>query len=177
LIGAIALAIKYADSQYRSFTELGVFLLVLIVVPIALYIAAHFVTFEIPGPGEEVQTDGETEFAAVQAQMAQFEKRRAGMLQPAILVADIGEPLHDADRRMADGNYTEAFALIESAINEEPTRSDLKLKLLEVLFVWGDSDRFLAFAKKFRGTLEDSNGWVRVRVMGAEICPNERMFS
>ena len=176
-IGAVFLAIKYANSQSRSFTDLGVVVLVLIVIPIALYIAAHFVTFEIPGPNEKIQTDGDTEFAEMQAEMTQFEKQFEQLDQPTISDADIGEPIHDADRRMANGNYADAFALIKSAIGDEPSRSELKFKLLEILFVWGESERFLEFAGEFRASLEKSNDWSRVRIMGAEICPNERMFS
>lgn len=176
-MGAVYLAFNYADSQYRSITVLGMFALVLVVLPISLYIAAHFVSFEVPGPNEVVKTDGETESAEMWGQMAQLEKQFENLERPDIIDTDVGEPVHDADRRMANGHYADAFALIEFAIDDEPTRPELKLKLLEILFLWGKSEEFLAFAKKFRSALENSNDWATVRIMGAEICPNERMFS
>jgi len=89
---------------------------------------------------------------------------------------DTGEPIDDADRRMAYGAYEDALAVIESAIAAEPRRPDLKFKALEILFVWGNGEKFLACANKFQRDLKASDDWSRVCIMGAEICPNERLF-
>ena len=89
---------------------------------------------------------------------------------------DIGDPISDADRRMAHGAYNEALSIIESAIVAEPSRSELQFKALEILFVWGDGEKFLAVAKEHQHDLEASNEWSRVCILGAEICPNELLF-
>ena len=89
---------------------------------------------------------------------------------------DTGEPISDADRRMACGAYQDALSVIELAIVAEPNRSEFKFKALEILFVWGNAEKFLAFAKEHQHDLEASNEWSRVCIMGTEMCPNERLF-
>ena len=56
---------------------------------------------------------------------------------------DQGDPLAEADFHMAYGLYDQAADLVQIAISREPDRRELKLKLLEVFFVWGNKDRFL----------------------------------
>ena len=58
-----------------------------------------------------------------------------------------GDPLAEADFHMAYGLYDQAADLVRLAIEREPTRRDLKLKLLEVFFVWGNKDQFLQTAR------------------------------
>ncbi len=52
---------------------------------------------------------------------------------------DQGDPLAEADFHMAYGLYDQAADLVRIAISREPDRRDLKLKLLEVFFVWGNT--------------------------------------
>ena len=59
-----------------------------------------------------------------------------------------GDPLAEADFHMAYGLYDQAADLVQLAIKREPQRRDLKLKLLEIFFVWGNSDRFLELARE-----------------------------
>ena len=61
---------------------------------------------------------------------------------------DQGDPLAEADFHMAYGLYDQAADLIRIAISREPNRRDLKLKLLEVFFVWGNKEQFLASARE-----------------------------
>ena len=56
---------------------------------------------------------------------------------------DQGDPLAEADFHMAYGLYDQAADLVRIAIQREPDRRDLKLKLLEVFFVWGNREQFL----------------------------------
>ena len=56
---------------------------------------------------------------------------------------DQGDPLAEADFHMAYGLYDQAADLVRIAIQREPERRDLKLKLLEVFFVWGNKEQFL----------------------------------
>jgi len=53
---------------------------------------------------------------------------------------------------MAYGLYDQAADLIRIAIAREPARRDLRLKLLEVFFVWGNKDQFLHAARELADT-------------------------
>ena len=63
---------------------------------------------------------------------------------------DQGDPLAEADFHMAYGLYDQAADLIRIAISREPGRRDLKLKLLEVFFVWGNKEQFLTSRARAR---------------------------
>ena len=67
---------------------------------------------------------------------------------------DQGDPLAEADFHMAYGLYDQAADLVRIAISREPDRRDLKLKLLEVFFVWGNKDQFLQTARELAETRE-----------------------
>jgi pilus assembly protein FimV len=92
---------------------------------------------------------------------------------------DQGDPLAEADFHMAYGLYDQAADLVRIAIQREPERRDLKLKLLEVFFVWGNKDQFLSTARE----LADSRGesgpgeWEKIVIMGRQIAPEDPMFS
>jgi len=92
---------------------------------------------------------------------------------------DQGDALAEADFHMAYGLYDQAADLVRIAIQREPDRRDLKLKLLEVFFVWGNRDQFLTSARE----LSDSRGesapgeWEKIIIMGKQIAPEDPMFS
>src|SRR5215831_9752147 len=92
---------------------------------------------------------------------------------------DQGDPLAEADFHMAYGLYDQAADLVRIAIQREPNRRDLKLKLLEVFFVWGNKEQFLASARE----LSDSRAgaepgeWEKIVIMGKQIAPEDPMFS
>jgi pilus assembly protein FimV len=92
---------------------------------------------------------------------------------------DQGDPLAEADFHMAYGLYDQAADLVRIAIQREPDRRDLKLKLLEVFFVWGNKEQFLATARD----LSDSRGeagpgeWEKIVIMGKQIAPEDPIFS
>jgi len=92
---------------------------------------------------------------------------------------DQGDPLAEADFHMAYGLYDQAADLVRIAIQREPDRRDLKLKLLEVFFVWGNKEQFLNSARE----LSDSRGesgvgeWEKIVIMGKQIAPEDSMFS
>ena len=77
---------------------------------------------------------------------------------------DQGDPLAEADFHMAYGLYDQAADLIRIAISREPGRRDLKLKLLEVFFVWGNKEQFLH--ERARARAEPRRG--RARRMGKD---------
>jgi pilus assembly protein FimV len=97
----------------------------------------------------------------------------------APLNLEAGDPLAEADFHMAYGLYDQAADLIQLAIKREPQRRDLKLKLLEIFFVWGNRERFVELA----GQLNASRGegepgeWDKIAIMGKQIAADHEMFT
>lgn len=56
--------------------------------------------------------------------------------------AQTADALGEADIYIAYGKFTQAAELLQNAINDEPQRSDLRLKLMEVYAEMGDRDGF-----------------------------------
>ncbi len=92
---------------------------------------------------------------------------------------DQGDPIAEADFHMAYGLYDQAADLVRIAISREPARRDLKLKLLEVFFVWGNKDQFLATAGELTATRAagPAGEWEKILIMGKQIAPEDAMFS
>jgi pilus assembly protein FimV len=92
---------------------------------------------------------------------------------------DQGDPLAEADFHMAYGLYDQAADLVRIAIQREPDRRDLKLKLLEVFFVWGNKEQFLTSARELSDSRSESGvgEWEKIVIMGKQIAPEDPMFS
>jgi pilus assembly protein FimV len=92
---------------------------------------------------------------------------------------DQGDPLAEADFHMAYGLYDQAADLVRIALEREPERRDLRMKLLEIYFVWGNKDAFLQTAKQLEATRDraPAGEWDKVVIMGKQICPDEPMFA
>jgi pilus assembly protein FimV len=92
---------------------------------------------------------------------------------------EAGDPLAEADFHMAYGLYDQAADLVQLAIKREPQRRDLKLKLLEIFFVWGNRDRFLEVAREIRPQRANMSAseWDKVLIMGKQIAPEEPLFA
>ncbi len=92
---------------------------------------------------------------------------------------DQGDPIAEADFHMAYGLYDQAADLVKIALAREPERRDLKLKLLEVFFVWGNKDQFLTTARELTTTRESAppGEWEKILIMGKQIAPEDELFS
>ncbi len=92
---------------------------------------------------------------------------------------DQGDPLAEADFHMAYGLYDQAADLVRIALEREPERRDLRLKLLEIYFVWGNKDAFLQTAKTLAASREraPAGEWEKIVIMGKQICPDEPLFA
>ncbi len=92
---------------------------------------------------------------------------------------DQGDPLAEADFHMAYGLYDQAADLVRIALEREPERRDLRLKLLEIYFVWGNKDAFLQTAKLLESARDGAapGEWDKIVIMGKQICPDEPMFA
>ena len=92
---------------------------------------------------------------------------------------DHADPLAEADFHMAYGLHDQAADLIKLALEKEPRRRDLKNKLLEVYFVWGNKERFIEVARDLQATREDAppGEWERIVIMGRQIAPEHALFA
>jgi len=92
---------------------------------------------------------------------------------------DQGDPLAEADFHMAYGLYDQAADLVRIALEREPERRDLRMKLLEIYFVWGNKDAFLQTAKELAQTRDQAAAgeWDKIVIMGKQICPGEALFT
>ena len=88
------------------------------------------------------------------------------------------DPSAEADVYIAYGKHQQAEELLLSAIEEEPERLDLRLKLMEVYHAKGDADAFLAQATELNNAMDDQNTalWEKAVVMGKELCPGNALF-
>jgi pilus assembly protein FimV len=89
-----------------------------------------------------------------------------------------GDPLAEADFHMAYGLYDQAADLVKAALKREPERRDLKLKLLEVFFVWGNKEQFLQTARELAKTRDTTapGEWEKVVIMGKQLAPEDVLF-
>ncbi|MCC7462632.1 MAG: hypothetical protein IT480_09265 [Gammaproteobacteria bacterium] len=90
-----------------------------------------------------------------------------------------GDPLAEADFHMAYGLYDQAADLVRLAIQREPKRRDLKLKLLEVFFVWGNKEQFVAAARELAASRDEAlpGEWEKTVIMGRQIAPDDALFA
>jgi pilus assembly protein FimV len=92
---------------------------------------------------------------------------------------DQDDPLAEADFHMAYGLYDQAADLLTAALARSPARRELRLKLLDVYFVWENREGFLKQARQLREKIgaEDDPDWNRVVIMGRQLCGNDPLFS
>ncbi len=92
---------------------------------------------------------------------------------------DESDPLAEADFHMAYGLYDQAGDLIRRALDKEPGRRDLTVKLLEVYFASGQAGPFVEAAKELRASMGDSpdSDWENIAIMGRQIAPDESLFA
>jgi Tfp pilus assembly protein FimV len=89
-------------------------------------------------------------------------------LMPALTAADLGgddaadgddggeDVLAEADVYMAYGNFSEAAAALGAALEADPNRADIRLKLLEVHVEQGDVDAFNEQAFALQGIADEA---------------------
>lgn len=94
--------------------------------------------------------------------------------------ADIDEidVLAEADVYLAYQRFDRAEELMREAVESEPKRLDLMLKLLEVLSISGDSDGFVEMAQRFadNGAQDDPVMWGKVREMADNVGVDHPLF-
>jgi len=92
---------------------------------------------------------------------------------------EAGDPLAEADFHIAYGLYDQAAELVQVAARRDPQRRDLKLKLIEIFFVWGNRERFLEIARDLYATRAraEPGEWDKILIMGRQLAPEEALFA
>jgi pilus assembly protein FimV len=75
--------------------------------------------------------------------------------------------------------YEQTSAQLSRELELAPDSLELKLRLAEVFFQWGNAAAFLRVAHEIRSEAgEDQHGiWDKVVIMGKQICPGEALFA
>src|SRR5690606_2746827 len=122
----------------------------------------------VSDPSVEVDEESLTSEAAAAAAAAARPRTDAEEIEDTlsshtVINLDQGDILAEADFHMAYGLYDQAAELVQKALENEPDRRDLKLKLLEVFFVWGNKDAFRDAARGFRAEIGGADSdWDKV---------------
>jgi pilus assembly protein FimV len=92
-------------------------------------------------------------------------------------VADV-DPISEADVYLAYGRHQQAEDILKEALEKEPDRNEIKLKLLEVAFAAKDREAFEQGAQAFHDALgnESDPMWAKVVTMGSQLCPSSDLF-
>ena len=91
-------------------------------------------------------------------------------------LAEVTDPIEQADFHMAYGKYKEARNLIDAALADEPDNTTLQMKLLEICFVWDNGSEFEATATRYQESLVAGGEWEKVRLMGQQLLPDSELF-
>ncbi|MDT8384104.1 MAG: FimV/HubP family polar landmark protein [Gammaproteobacteria bacterium] len=91
--------------------------------------------------------------------------------------ADV-DPISEADVYLAYGRHQQAEDILKEALEKEPERNEIKLKLLEVSFAAKDRAVFEQRAQEFHDALGDESDpmWAKVVTMGSQLCPGSDLF-
>jgi pilus assembly protein FimV len=89
------------------------------------------------------------------------------------------DPLAEADFHIGYGMYDQAAELLRAAVEHEPGRRDLRLKLLEVFFETGNRDEFLQLAEELVHTRDQAGPgeWEKIAIMGRQLAPEDPLFA
>lgn len=91
---------------------------------------------------------------------------------------EIADVLGEADVYISYQRYDKAETILQHAIDNEPNRVDLKVKLLNVYHAAKNVPAFVASADKFYPMLgEDRVVWSNINDMGLELAPDYHLFN
>ncbi len=128
------------------------------------------------GAGEAAAAGPESEEAS--SFLSDFAVSGAGAIQTEDSEVD---PLTEADVFVAYGRYEAAEERLKEAIENDPNRAELKLKLIELYHTTRNKPAFENAAEEFYASLGDgaaeSPMWQKVVAMGVELVPNNPLFS
>ena len=131
------------------------------------------------GRREEEAADAQDEQAALAPEDPEPEAEPMPVVEEVEEVTTAGnlDPVAEADVHLAYGSDERAAAVLRSAIEERPERLDLRIKLLEVLFLQRDSMSYEPLALEVQ-QMTDGQGsmWEHVKTMGRELDPYNPLY-
>jgi len=91
--------------------------------------------------------------------------------------ADV-DPISEADVYLAYGRHQQAEDILREALEKEPGRHEIKLKMLEVFFAAKDRESFEQQAQELHDALgnESDPMWAKAVTMGMQLCPGSDLF-
>jgi len=104
---------------------------------------------QLAAGGDEAHYDAESELPADSFDSFPDELSEGEPSEERV-TAQTGDALGEADIYIAYGRFNQAAELLQNAINEEPQRSDLRLKLMEVHAELADRDGFARQERELR---------------------------
>jgi len=91
------------------------------------------------------------------------------------------DPLTEADVFMAYGRYEAAEERLQEAINQDPNRGELRVKLLELFNTTKNAQAFESAAEDYYASLSGNVGgnplWQKVVAMGRDLVPGNPLFT
>lgn len=93
--------------------------------------------------------------------------------------ADEVDPIAEAEVYLAYGRDEQAEEILRDAITKDPTRQEVRGKLLDIYFQRNDVAAFETVAEELYASLEGKGGkvWEKVEEMGRKLSPGNPMFS
>jgi pilus assembly protein FimV len=88
---------------------------------------------------------------------------------------EANDPISEADFHLAYGLYDEAILLLKEAMQKDPARSELRVKLAETYFAAGRPLEFQEAAEPLKGKIAAPE-WQKLAIMGRQICPDSPIF-
>lgn len=88
---------------------------------------------------------------------------------------EANDPISEADFHLAYGLYDEAILLLKEAIQKDPARNELRIKLAETYFAAGRPLEFQESAEPLKGKIAAAD-WQKLAIMGRQICPDSPVF-
>ncbi len=102
---------------------------------------------------------------------------KTGVMQAQPIPVRDTDYLGEAELHIAYGLYDEAAAVLKRGVQENPTRQDLWLKLLEVHAEAKNGQDYLMAAGEFRQKAQPSDAdWAKVAAKGKELVPDAPLF-
>jgi pilus assembly protein FimV len=87
------------------------------------------------------------------------------------------DPIAESEVYLAYGRIQQAEDVLEAALQSDPQNDDIRLKLLEVYHIAGNTAAFDQAASDFRdGVAEDDARWIRVAAMGYAMAPQNELY-
>jgi len=88
------------------------------------------------------------------------------------------DPLEQADLYLTYGKTESAVTVLQEALDENPRRKELYVKLLDLYAQLDRRDAYLELAERMRGRFGPSNGaWQQVAAQGARLFPGHDLFA